>query len=210
MPAKRTRSTPRRKGESKILKALPINFLEGTVDYSQAKPPYDDSEDPRVLGWNIGRQITAQYVIEMLLRYSLEKQSIQARNTHDLRYLFNKLPESKRNAVEDRYKVLLNSEVEWTWDVCKTVHSFLSFLGKNPIKNTRYPWQSSKDLLYNANMYRYLFYAIFIELHGYPTAEDSFEKRYETQFKSLADSRKYERFDENGKRRPVPRQERNA
>lgn len=200
MVVKRTHPTPRRNVESKMLKTLPIYFLAGTVDYFQATPPYE-SKDPRILGWNIGRQITAQYVVEMLLRYSLEKQGIPARNTHNLRYLFNKLSESKRNAVEGRYRVLLNSEVEWTWDVCKTVQSFLSFLGKNPIKNTRYPWQSQKNLLYNANMYRYLIYAIFIELHHYPTAQGSFAKRYDTQFKSLADSWKSERFDDKGRPR---------
>ena len=120
-----------------------------------------------------------------------------------MRYLFNKFPQSVRNAVEDRYKVLLNSEVEWTWDICKTVQFFLSFLGKNPIKNTRYPWQAQNDLLYNANMYRYLIYAIFIKLHNYPMAESSFEKRYDTQFKSLVDSLKYERFDEKGRKIPA-------
>ena len=73
MTAKRTRSTPPRNVGSKTMKALSIYFFEGTVDYSQVKPPYDDSRDPRALGWNIGRQITSQYVVEMLLRYSLEK-----------------------------------------------------------------------------------------------------------------------------------------
>ena len=52
-------------------------------------------------------------------------------------------------------------------------------------------------------MYRYLIYAIFIKLHNYPMAESSFEKRYDTQFKSLVDSLKYERFDEKGRKIPA-------
>ena len=60
-------------------------------------------------------------------------------------------------------------------------------------------WQG-QETLYSANIYRYLIYAIFIELHGYPT-KGFFEKQYDTLFKSLAYSRKYERFDEKGRRR---------
>ena len=186
------------KRKSKPKPEIPPGFIliyEGLAEYYKAKCPFEEEGDPRRMGWGIGRQIVAQYLVEILLKSALEHQGI-TRNTHNLAYLFKKLPGVQRNAVERRYKEFLNSEVEWTWDVFETVWSFLNYLGKNPIKKTRYPWQSGdeNETLFSPNIYLQLIYALFVELHGYPCDKGSFEKKIGTKFKSLADSRKYERL----------------
>ena len=178
-----------------------IRYLEGLADYSQKKHSYEQN-DPRELGWQIGRQIVSQYLVEMILRTSFERLGItKGTNTHNLAHLFRKLPQPLRNSVEETYKLILNSEVEWTWDVYRTADSFLDFLGKNPIGKTRYPWQQQHDgTLYSPDMYHPLIYALYIALHGYPYKKGSLDKRFDTRFKSLKDSRKNERFDKDGNR----------
>ena len=175
-----------------------IRYLEGLADYSQQKHSYEKN-DPRELGWQIGRQIVSQYLAEMILRTSLERRGItKDTSTHNLAHLFRKHPQHCRDSVEEKYRLILNSEVEWTWDVFRTAESFLEFLGKTPITKTRYPWQQQhKGTLYSPNMYRPLIYALYIALHGYPYKQGSFDKRFDTRFKSLRDSLQNERPEKN-------------
>ena len=178
-----------------------VRYLEGLADYSQEKPRYGKN-DPRELGWVIGRQIVSLYLVEMLLRVALERLGItKDTGTHNLAHLFRKLPQDRRNHVEKTYKLILNSEVQWTWDIHSTVESFLNFLGKSPIAKTRYPWQQQHEgVLYSPNSFRPLIYALYIGLHNYPYAKGFLDKRFDTHFKSFRDSRKNERFDRDGNR----------
>ena len=168
-----------------------IRYVEGIADYSQMQPSYkDENTDARVLGWAIGRQIVSLYLVEMLFQCYFQCQGVTSGiATHNLARLFRKLPQELREAVEKTYGQILNSEVEWTWDVCRTVDSFLYFLGTNPITNTRYPWQQDEGTLFAPNKLRPLIYALYIELHGYPYEEGSLDKQYDTEFRSFADSR---------------------
>jgi len=166
-------------------------LLEGLMDYYHERPPYEDNNDHRLPGWNLGRQIVAQYLVEMLFKIYLEKHSDKTSpSTHNLALLFAMLPIKHRRAIEKRYTLLLNSEFEWAWDVCESVKSFLKHMGKNPIAKTRYPWQQGSDTFFFANSYRPLISAIYIELFDYPFKEDSMKKRYDTEFRSLKESLK--------------------
>ena len=94
-----------------------IVYLEGMADYIQINHKYE-KDDHRQVGWGIGRQIVAQYLVEMLLRVDLERQGITiGTKTHNLAHLFRKLPHGRRNSVETVYKLILNSEVEEAWNV---------------------------------------------------------------------------------------------
>ncbi len=177
-----------------------LYYLEGLADYSQANHSYGSAKDDyRTLGWAIGRQIVAFYLIEMLLRIDYERRGITCGTaTHNLARLFRDLPRDSRDSVEKVYKRILNNEVEWTWDICRTVKSFLDFLGKNPIAKTRYPWQQQHEgTLFTPNSLRPLIYALYIGLYNYPCAKGSLDKRFNTKFKSLKESRKY-RYDSKG------------
>ena len=143
--------------------------------------------------------MVSQYVVEMLLQIRLKQQRVRRTETHDLAQLYRQLSEDDKNFVEKVYKQILNAEVVSTWDVYETVASFLDFLGNNPIKRTRYPWQQGHiGTLYSPKSYRVLIYALFIALHGYPV-KDSLEKRYDTKFTSFEESRK-NRYDSKGNR----------
>ena len=177
-----------------------IYNMEGVLDYFQAMCPHE-STDLRILGWNIGRQVIAQYLVEILLKCAYAKHNNDDfRRDHNLEFLFNELPLFERRAVEEKYKELLNSEVQSTWDVFETVGSFLTFLGENPITETRYYWdRRSKSntlgvnyfqALINPDSYRPLVYALYIVLHGYPSRP--IVKRYDTIFSPLRDSLKDE------------------
>ena len=167
--------------------------LEGMLDYFNAKSPRDD-KDRRVFGWNLGRQFVALYLTEIFLKCAYAKYHDDGfPHTHNLKYLFQRLPAIRRKAVEKKYKRILNSRVEWTWDVFRTVESFLTFLGRNPITETRYYWDKngvSNTLgvrgfqgLMAPNDFGPLIYALCIVLHDYPSAP--LVRRYDTKFPSL-------------------------
>lgn len=108
---------------------------EGLLDYCQAAFDYDDPNDRRRLGWNLGRQIIAQHVVELALKVELAKYRQAVPKNHDFRYLFNALPARRRKKAESTYQTILRCKVKETWDVFRTVESFLEFLGDNP------PWK---------------------------------------------------------------------
>ena len=74
-----------------------LYYMEGLADYSQVSSPYESVEkDHRTLGWNIGRQLVALYLVEMLLRIDFERRGITSGTaTHNLASLFRQLPERK-------------------------------------------------------------------------------------------------------------------
>ena len=177
-----------------------VYYLEGLYEYSKVDHPYGDAKDDhRVVGWAIGRQVLGLYLVEMLLRIALERNgATHDTATHNLAHLFRKLPKDARDSVERVYKRILRSEVQWTWDICRSVASYLDFLGKNPIGRTRYPWQQKhQGTLFSPNSLRFLVTAILIALHRYPYAEGSLDKRFDTEFRSLAESRE-NRYDSKG------------
>ena len=146
----------------------------------------------RALGWDIGRQIIALYLLEMLLKTYLERRDVtHVINTHNLALLFRRLSKNRRDTVEQIYTQILNSEVEWTWDICRTVECFLDFLGKNPIGKSRYPWQQQHiGTLFAPGKLRPVVVALYIGLHEYPYETGALDKRFDTQFRSFSESRK--------------------
>ena len=74
-----------------------IYYLEGMADYFQVNHSYGNAKDDhRALGWAIGRQIVALYLVEMLLKIDLERRGgTRNINTHNLVHLFRKLPKDR-------------------------------------------------------------------------------------------------------------------
>ena len=170
-----------------------VVWLEGVLDFFNAPFPHEPG-DPRGIGFGVGRQVIALYLVEMLLKYALDSYGVPHGKKHNLHQLFMNLPRPTRRAVERRYAQLLRSAVARTWDVCRTVESFLGYLGDNPITDTRYFWENDREcgddrgslLILNHTILRQLVYAIFIELHNYPTKP--IVERYDTKFESLDES----------------------
>ena len=176
-------------------------YLDGLALYADAVCPEDERSKSIQIGWGIGRQMISQYVVEMLLQVRLIQLGTSRTETHNLARLYRRLPQQDKDSVEEVYKTLLNAEVPWTWNVYETVASFLDFLGTNPIKSTRYPWQQTHEgTLYSPSSYRALVYALFIGLHNYPFRESP-DKRFDTEFRSFRESRK-SRYDSKGDRLP--------
>ena len=185
-------SPPRRNREGKGMK-LNVVWLEGVLGFFNAPFPYDDRNDPRRMGFNVGQQTVGLYLTEMLLKYALDHSGVSYDQHHNLHRLFTDLPESHRGVVEQKYTEILNSEAKLEWDIAETVDSILLYLGKNAITDTRYFWEPDRNhvgeeasILFAPDMLRRLIYAIFIVLHNYPTKP--IVKRYDTTFQSLAES----------------------
>ena len=171
-----------------------IFWLEGLLDLFNAPFPHK-KDDPRRLGFSVGQQILGLYIIEMLLKYASDDTGVKHGQHHNLHELFRNLPRQKRRAVERKYTEILNSNTQWTWDVAKSADSFLWYLGKNAITDTRYFWEQDRthiadhaSILIMPDKIRNLVYALFITLHNYPSKP--IRKRYNTTFESLADSLK--------------------
>ena len=169
-----------------------ILWMEGLLTLFEAEFPHE-SDDPLRLGFGLGQQIIGLYIVELLLKYALDDAGSSHGKGHNLPDMYRKLPRHRRRAVQRRYTQLLNSEVDWTWDIAETVESLLSYLGENPITDTRYFWETGRthltdfaSILIASRLLRQLIYALFIELHQYPTRGTV--KRFDTAFVSLVES----------------------
>ena len=165
------------------------------MDYFREECPYS-ANDPRRMGYAVGKQIVGLYATEILLQYALDKANKTYKHDHNLFSLFMKLSRQQRRSVERKYKKLLNSNTKHTWDVFMTVEEFLKYFGNNAITATRYFWQPNRgsylaehaSILFSPQNLYNLIYALFIELHNYPRKPIS--KRYDTTYESLEDSLK--------------------
>lgn len=167
--------------------------VSGLMDYSLVRYP-KPNVDRRIFGWNLGRQLIAQYLAEILLKCAYAKhRDDNFPHTHHLAHLFQNLPAAERQATEVQYKKLLNAKAEWTWDIFKTVKSFLAFLGRNPFTETRYYWDKrslSNTLgvrgfqgLMAPEEHGLLVASLYIALHGYPSLP--LNQRYVTKYRSI-------------------------
>ena len=87
-----------------------VVWLEGILDYFNTLFPHE-SEDPRRIGFDIGRQIAGLYLTEMLLKHALDDLNQPYDHIHSLRDLFSALPESHRSAAERKYSEILSGSV---------------------------------------------------------------------------------------------------
>ncbi|MCY4415292.1 MAG: hypothetical protein OXE87_03150 [Chloroflexi bacterium] len=168
-----------------------VVWLEGVLDYFNAPFPHD-AQDPRKIGFGVGQQIIGLYLIEQLLQYALVKADVSYDRNHNLRDMFQVLPDPRRNAVERKYGRLLADGVARAWDFENSVGSFLAYLGDDPLNDSRYFWERDRGtnmsiVFFGGGALRLLVYALFIVLHDYPEGS-SLEQRYETEFDSFEDS----------------------
>ena len=174
-----------------------IVWMEGLLNHFDAPFPHD-RDDPRKVGFNVGKQIVGLYVTEMLLKYALDNAGASHGHHHNLHDLYRNLSRPRRRAIERKYTEILNSEAEWAWDVAGSVDSLLRYLGENAITDTRYFWEPDRNhvgddasILIAPQMLRPLIYALFIVLHNYPSKP--IVKRYDTTLRSLEASFKKDR-----------------
>ena len=118
----------------------PVVWLEGVLDYFNAPFPYGP-EDPRALGFGIGRQIIGLYLIESLLKYALDVAQTSYDRGRSFKGLFSALPEQDRRDVEGKYHQLLADGVAEIWDFGGSVASFFDYLGDDPMNDSRYFWE---------------------------------------------------------------------
>ena len=170
-----------------------IFWMEGLLTNFALPFPYDDRNDPRRMGFGVGQQIVGVYLTEMLLKYALDNSGVSHGQHHNLHDLFRKLSRPRRRTVERKYTKILNSEWPWAWDAAETVDSFLLYLGRNAITDTRYFWEPGRNhvgeaasILLAPRMLDPLIYALFTVLHNYPSKP--IRKRYDTTFPSLAEA----------------------
>ena len=167
-----------------------IHWIEGVLDYFNTRCPHE-TDDPRRLGFQVGRQFVGLYIVEMLLKYALDDLRIEYQRNHGLLDLLRKLPRQRRRAVERKYQEILGNRVEEAWDFQETVDSFLAYLGNNPITDSRYFWERPHtgdiSIVFQPDSLSHLLYAMFIVLHQYPES-GPLEQRFTTRFRSFIDS----------------------
>lgn len=165
-------------------------WFEGLLDLFDASLGQGNKER-RAIGYAVGRQVIGVYILELILKGALNKLGTPYERIHNLLQLYSKLPCASKEAAERKYAQILADEVERTWDVTRTVESFLDYLGSDPFNDTRYFWErhrsSGRSIVFLPPSLRHLIYALFIALHNYPEGFEP-EARYRTQFDSLEDS----------------------
>ena len=175
-----------------------IVWMEGMLSLFEAPFPYD-KEDRRTIGFGVGRQIVALYLVEIILKCAQSDLAVMRRSRHNLASLFHHLSLQQKAHSESTYQALLNSNAEWNWDIAESVKALLNYLGKSAFTDTRYFWDpkrthtaSDVSILVMPDTLRNLLYALFISLHDYPS--EPISKRFDTTFRSLEDSLKNERM----------------
>ena len=207
----------RKAGDQKLGYGDPrlLYYSEGLLDYCQAVCPFDHPKDLQRVGWNMGRQIICQHVLELALKSELAKHQRAVPKHHDLEAIFEALPRRRRKKAEDLYQQLLRCRVPSTWDVFRTIKSFVNFLGDRPTVETRYYFEDGArsnrlGVDYFSNLiapdsYVPLIYVLMIAFHRYPPGP--LIPRYETEFRSLKESLQAD-HDEQGRNLRAPMQPR--
>ena len=166
---------------------LSVVWLEGLLDYFSVSFPRESKDRGRI-GYTVGQQIIGLYLIEMLLKYALDRAGKPYDSFHNLSALFRELPETRRTEVESKYRELLVDGVASTWDFARSVESFFTYLGNDPLTDSRYFWDRGRSyggsILFTVNNLRLLIYALFIALHSYPEGSP-LERRYDTKLISF-------------------------
>ena len=182
-----------------------VVWLEGVLEYFNAPFPHE-LEDPRKLGFDIGRQITGLYLAEMLLKHALDDLNQTYDHIHNLQNLFQALPLQRRNAVESKYSEILSGSVSETWDFARSVASFFDYLGDDPFTDSRYFWERPRphdpremSIVFFGTALLPLIYALFVGLHNYPE-KGQYKEQYETRLISFEESLK----ERDGRRRQDP------
>ena len=150
----------------------------------------------RLQGWQLGKQIIAQHLAELTLKVELAKHRPKVPHNHDLERLFKALPARRRNKAESVYSDILRNAVKETYDVLRTVESFLHFLGPKALVEIRYYWDEDAvsnrlgvdffSNLISPHTYVHLVHALMIAFHDYPT--QPLTPRYAIRFISLRDA----------------------
>ncbi len=171
---------------------LSVVWLEGVLDYFNASFPHGP-DDPRRIGFGVGRQVIGLYLLEMLLKYALDNVHRPYNRSHNLHNLFSELPESDRRAVESKYSQLLSDGASEIWDFGKSVESFLVYLGEDPMTDSRYFWERARphdvSIMFLHTGLSLPINALFIALHNYPEGQP-LKQRYNTIFIPFEDSLK--------------------
>ena len=167
-----------------------VVWLEGVLDYFNTPFPHGP-DDPRRIGFGVGRQIVGLYLAEMLLKYALDHMNEPYEKGRDFLGLYSALPERGRSAVEAKYADILSSEAVDVFDFASTVESYLRYLGDDALTDSRYFWERERphdaSIVFMENDLRRLVYSLFIVLHNYPEA-GPLEKRYDTKIIQFEDS----------------------
>lgn len=192
-----TSRSARRQSRNNIWKPNVV-WMEGVLTLIDAAFPYGP-EDSRRLGFAVGRQFLCLHVIEIILKSALDNRRLLRHTRHNLLLIFKKLPPNRRHECECIYRSVLESNTEWTWDIAESVESFLKYLGKTAITDTRYFWDPNRthvsedaSILFMPEEIRNLLYALFMALHQYPS--QPIKKKFDTTFRSLEKSLKEERI----------------
>ena len=160
------------KANKEIKGKPPVVWLEGLLNYFTTRCPHNQ-DDPRLLGFEIGRRIIGLYLIEMILKYAIDDLSRSFgsfSSTHNLHSLFKKLPRPRQNSAEKKHLKWMNAKMPWTWDHAQKVVSHLKYLGNDPLTDARYFWLSRgrEDVPLSAWTLEPLVHALFIELTRLP------------------------------------------
>lgn len=149
-----------------------VVWLEGVLDYFNTPFPHADPDDPRQVGFNVGRQVIGLYLAELLLKYALDDDGVWHRRNHNLYELFRQLARPRRRRVEEKYTEILTSRRRHAWDHERTVDELLKYLGDDPMTDSRYFWERPHtgeiSILIAVETVYALVYALFIALHRYP------------------------------------------
>ena len=168
-----------------------VVWMEGLLDYFNAEFPFDN-DDPRSIGFAVGRQIIGLHIVELLLKYKLDELKITYEHDHNLALLYRSIPKGLRDGSERKYREILSSFALEAWEHAKSIESLLQYYGPRAITDSRYFWEPADhregpmSIVFDSGTLYSLVYAFFITLHGYPEA-GSPVKKYETKFIPLED-----------------------
>ena len=183
-------------------------WIEGLLDYFGLECPQELPVNLR-FGFMVGQQVIGLYVIEVLLKYTLQQRRRAFRQDHNLRKLFRGLAPRDQKKVQKKYQEILRTSTQTALDIEATVSALLTYLGHNPITSTRYFWEYSHpetsvmSILIAPHMLRRVIYAIMIPLHRYPEKPGT-RRPFATRFRPREDWVEGGKEEESGRNSKKP------
>ena len=175
-----------------------IVWMEGMLSLFEARF-HTIRGSARTIGFGVGRQIVALYLIEIILKCAQSDLAVMRRSRHNLASLFHHLPPQQKAHSETTYRELINSNTEWNWDICRICNGLAQLSREECVYRHTLLWDPRRthaepdvSILIMPDTLRNLLYALFISLHNYPS--EPISKRFDTTFRSLEDSLKNERM----------------
>ena len=168
-----------------------LSILSGMISLIESEFDDDKQTPSEQQGIVHGRHIIALFIIEVLLKKTLDREGTEYKEKHNIKTLLEKLSSELQKEIGRYYIKLMKSHLPYTLNFCKSAARFADYLAKHDITHARYIWNIKKKRGKKSGFFFIilddlvnLIYAIMIVSFGYDYEREHgpIKKNHDTKF----------------------------